>query len=193
MGDVDLHKLLCHTGIPNWIDSQFEIPTDLNIPLWEKLLHGNRDHQLIYFLKYGFPLDVPLIPKIDPNTVISNHSTAIQHLACIAKYFEVEILNKAIVGPCQKPPFDGLHCSPMLTRPIAGSSNRRVIVDLSWPHGQSVNNRVSSDSYMGSMFKLKFPTVDDIMVVFKNWAATVCFTKLTFKGPFAPLNLTPVT
>ena len=59
-------------------------------------------------------------------------------------------------------PLDGLHCSPMLTRPKAGSTNRRVIVDLSWPHGESINDRVCNDKYMGSVFKLKFPTVDDI-------------------------------
>ena len=58
MGYVDLHKLLNHQGIPNCIESQFQIPTESNIPLWEKLLHRNRDHQLIYFLKYGFPFDV---------------------------------------------------------------------------------------------------------------------------------------
>ena len=49
MGCVDLHKLLSHRGIPNCVDSQFEVPSDLNIPLWEHLLPGNKNHQLIYF------------------------------------------------------------------------------------------------------------------------------------------------
>ena len=59
MGYVDMHKLLCHTGEPNCIGAQIPIQSDLNIPLWEQALHNNRDHQLIYFLKYGFPLDIP--------------------------------------------------------------------------------------------------------------------------------------
>ena len=66
------------------------------------------------------------------------------------------------MGSFKKPPFHGLHCSPMLTRPKAGSTNRRVIVNLSWPHGRSVIDKVCNDGYMGSVFKLKYPTVDDI-------------------------------
>ena len=66
------------------------------------------------------------------------------------------------MGPFGKPPIQGLHYSPMLTRPKAGPDNRRVIVDLSWPHGKSVNDLVCQDTYMGTPFKLKFPSVDDI-------------------------------
>ena len=191
MGYVDLHKLLIHKGIPNCIDSQILIPTDLNIPLWEKLLHGNRDHQLIYFLKYGFPLDVPQSPKFEPNTVVTNHSTALQHPECISKYLEVEILNKAIMGPFKKPPLDGLHCSPMLTRPKAGSTNRRVIVDLSWPHGKSINDRVCNDKYMGSVFKLKFPTVDDITERVQKLGGNCLLYKIDLQRAFRHLKLDP--
>ena len=115
------------------------IMTDLNIPLWEELLEGDRNHQLIFFLKYGFPLDMPYLPAIEPNTVITNHSTAKQHPACIQEYLKTEISHRAIMGPYSKPPIQGLHCSPMLTHPKAGSENRRVSVDLSWPHGKYVN------------------------------------------------------
>ena len=54
-----MHQLLCHTGVPNCIDKQIPIQSDLNIPLWEQALHNSRDQQLIYFLKYEFPLEVP--------------------------------------------------------------------------------------------------------------------------------------
>ena len=42
------------------------------------------------------------------------------------------------------------------------TAKQRVIVDLRWPNGKSVNNKVCNNSYMGSVFKLKFPTVDEI-------------------------------
>ena len=73
---VDLHNKLVNIETPNCAGSQFKIPTDLNIPLWEELLEVDRGHQLIYFLKYGFPLDMPYSPAFEPNTVITNHSTA---------------------------------------------------------------------------------------------------------------------
>ena len=47
MSYADFHKLLNHRGISNCVDGQFEIPSDLNIPLLEHLHHRNRDHQLI--------------------------------------------------------------------------------------------------------------------------------------------------
>ena len=40
MGFVDLHKLLNHQGIHNCIERQFQIPTELNIPLWENCFTG---------------------------------------------------------------------------------------------------------------------------------------------------------
>ena len=66
------------------------------------------------------------------------------------------------MGPFKIPPFNSLHCSPMLTRPKVGSTNSRVIVDLRWPHGKSVNDMVCNNVYLGTNFKLKFPSVDDI-------------------------------
>ena len=83
---ADLHNKLVNIETPNCAGLQFKIPTDLNIPLWEELLQGDRDHQLIYFLKYGFTLDMPYSPAFEPNTVITNHSTAKQYPACIQEY-----------------------------------------------------------------------------------------------------------
>ena len=159
-----MHQLLCQEGKPNCTHSQILIPSDLNIPLWEKVLCGFRDHQLIYFLKYGFPLDVSSWREFERKTVIANHSTTTQHPECIQKYLAVKTQHKAIMGPFKIPPISALYCSPMLTRPKTGFTNHRVIVDLSWPHGNSVNDNVSKDSYMGTVFRLKFPTVDDTAI-----------------------------
>ena len=88
-----MNQLLCHTGVPNCIGKQ--IPqSDLNIPLWEQALHNNRDHELIYFLKYGFPLDISSSSEFVPNTIITNHQSALQHPECISKYLSVEIKKK---------------------------------------------------------------------------------------------------
>ena len=43
------------------------------------------------------------------------------------------------------------------------SEERRVIVDLSWPCGHSVNYGIPSDSYLGEPLVLRYPTIDDIM------------------------------
>ena len=99
----------------------------------------------------GFPLDISYSQDFEPKTVIANHSTATQHSECIQKYLAVETQHKAIMGPFKISPISALHCSPKLTRPKTGSTNRRVIGDLSWPHGNSENDNVCKDSYMGTL------------------------------------------
>ena len=51
----------------------------------------------------------------------------------------------------------------MMTREKQSSTDRRVIVDLSWPVNASVNSNVEPDTYMGTQFALKYPTIDDIV------------------------------
>ena len=89
MGYLGMHQLLCEFDTPNCISHQLRIPTDLNIPLWDSILNGHRDHQLIIFLKYGFPLDFSQSLEFEPQTVIANHSSTIQHPACIQNYLNV--------------------------------------------------------------------------------------------------------
>ena len=191
MGYLGMHELLCKSVTQNCISPQIRIPTDLNIPLWESLLQGNRDHQLIFFLKYGFPLDLSQSLEFEPQTFITNHSSALQHSECIQNYLDVEIKHKAIMGPFRKPPIPALHCSPLLTRPKAGSTTRRVIVDLSWPHGNSVNHQVCSDTYMGSVFKLTFPTVDDIVSRVAGMDGKCLLYKIDLQRAFRHLKLDP--
>ena len=49
----------------------------------------------------------------------------------------------------------------MLTRPKYGDK-RRVIIDLSYPKGNAVNDFVNRDALDGTEFTLRFPTIDDI-------------------------------
>ena len=49
-----------------------------------------------------------------------------------------------------------------MTRDKPGSKHRRVIIDLSWPPGSSVNASIDKASYMGTDFVLVLPTVDNI-------------------------------
>ena len=48
------------------------IPANVNIPLWENLLHNYRDHQLVYYLKYSLSLDSNKSLEFHPTTKIDN-------------------------------------------------------------------------------------------------------------------------
>ena len=50
-----------------------------------------------------------------------------------------------------------------MTREKSNSLNRRVIIDLSWPIGESVNAGVTPDKYLDVDFILSYPSVDNIV------------------------------
>jgi hypothetical protein len=80
-----------------------------------------------------------------------------------------------------------------MSRPKEGSS-WRVIVDLSWPKGQnlSINSCVSTDSYLNKKFLLKFPTVDTICNVIKQFNHSVLLFKIDLSRAFRQLPLDPL-
>ena len=73
-----------------------------------------------------------------------------------------EVEHGAIVGPFIEPPIKNLYVSPFMTRDKSSSDHRRVIIDLSWPIGQSVNSGVDSDKYLDTEFVLSYPSIDNI-------------------------------
>ena len=80
----------------------------------------------------------------------------------INAYIEEEKKYIALLGPLDKHPISSGHCSPFITRAKPNSDRHRVIVDLSWPIGASVNAGTDKTSYLSRTFSLTFPTVDDI-------------------------------
>ena len=71
-----------------------------------------------------------------------------------------------------------------MTRSKPNSDRRRVIVDLSWPQGVSVNAGIDKFSYLNSAFALTFPTVDDITSELKRLGRGPYCTRLMSVGRF---------
>ena len=57
---------------------------------------------------------------------------------------------------------ENLHTSPFMTGDKSSSDSRRVIIDLSWPLGSSVNSGVSSDKYLNTDFVLTYSSIGNI-------------------------------
>ena len=82
-----------------------------------------------------------------------------------------------IYGPFAQPPF-ACHISPFLTRDNPNSDKRRVILGLSFPSGQSVNDGVPKDKYLGSYFDLKYPSIDHILDNLKHLGTDALLYKI---------------
>ena len=106
-------------------------------------------------------------------------------------YISTENKLEAILGPFQKSPIQNRHCSPLLNRTKYDPDRRRVIFDLSWPKGGSVNHYVDIDSYMGTKFQLKFPTVDNIVDRIVGLQGKCLTYKIDLQRAFCHLKLDP--
>ena len=74
----------------------------------------------------------------------------------------MKVLNLgAMLGPSNIVNHTEYHCSPLMTRQKEGDS-RRVILDLLYPKGNSLNDHVTKDLFDGTLFTLKLPSIDGI-------------------------------
>ena len=147
--------------------ARIPLPRSLNIEAWERLTLGIEDKQLVDFLRYGFPLGYEGPPI---GFTAQNHSSATNFPRDIDHYIQTELNAGAIIGPFEVPPFTPwAKCSPLMTRPKKGSEFRRVILDLSYGDGTSVNYYTPKDSYLGIPTKLQLPSIDNIRDIIKNF------------------------
>jgi hypothetical protein len=100
---------------------------------------------------------------------VTNYGSAIQFPVEVQNYLDTEIKLGSIFGLFSDTLLAGLHCSPLMNAPKDGTG-RRIIIDLSFPspQNQAVNISVSKSTYVGTPFKLKLPTVDNICQVLNN-------------------------
>ena len=141
---IDVHKKVRQTGLPNFMSARIPVESQLNIDKWKEALVDYWDQQLIQLLEYGFPLDFNRTCKLRHEGV--NHNSANQFPSDIEAYISEETHYGAIIGPFDKNPIEGGHISPFMTRHKPDSDRRRVIIDLSWPIGKSVNAGIDKES-----------------------------------------------
>ena len=78
-----------------------------------------------------------------------------------------------------------------MTRHKANSDRRRVIIDLSWPLGASVNSGIDKNTYLVAPFTLMFPTVDDITSELKRLGRGTLLYKIDLSHAFRHVKVDP--
>ena len=152
---IEIANIIRTTGVPNYRMACIPIISNLNTEAWERELSAYPDKHPLQYIKFGFPVSIGH-PNLLINTKVVNPHSALQYPDAIAKYIAKEQSFGTILGPCTN------HCSPLLTRPKE-TNDSRVILNLSYPKGQSLNDVVDKLNFDGRPFALKFPSVDDIV------------------------------
>lgn len=157
---VFLHDTVYALGAFNHQVCRLPVPSRLNIPLWRTLLANYDDYIVCDYLEFGWP--VGYVRDSLPVTQQRKHHGAVLFPGAIDKYLQTERSYGAVLGPFASNPFaSDVVLSPLNSVP-KGEFERRIIVDLSWPIGSSVNDGIPSKQYLGEDFNLVYPTVDDV-------------------------------
>ena len=186
---LDIARIVLESGQPNYKQARIPIKSGLNLEAWESRLASYPDRRLFQYLKFGFPLSINKGARLG-NSSITNHFSARQFPNAIDQYLGKEIELGAIWGPFTPPMDLKIHCSPLMTRP-KDLNKRRVILDLSYPQGASVNDYVSKDRFDGYAFMLRFPSMDDIVEEIKKRGRDVSLAKIDVARAFRNLRVDP--
>ena len=157
---LQLHRMLRKDGRHNYKGLQIPVPSKLNPEAWHKYLQQYWDRQLPLLIKFGFLLNFDRDSVLTSQNI--NHKSATDYPDHVSVYLEEELRHQAILGPFKHPPINHLNTSPFMTPDRPNSENRRVIIDLSWPLGQSVNAEVPADKCLDTEFVLTYPSLDNI-------------------------------
>jgi hypothetical protein len=122
-------------------------PCNINIDLFEFLLESHPNRFLVDYivdgLRNGF--DIGFQGEATPS-LPNNLKSADQNKEAIQQAIDKEIQRGHTAGPFPKPPFPITHCSPIGSAPKKDGSVR-LIMDLSQPHGSSINDSISKDQF----------------------------------------------
>lgn len=149
-------------NLPNFMGARRTVPSALKLEAWETALVGYHDAEICFFLRYGWP--VGYHSSSPPTSIERNHPSAQAYEPHIIRFLEKEQKYNAIVGPFSQPPFTPwCRRSPIMTRPKKDTDARRIIIDLSFPHGLSVNDAIDIQSIYGRNTKYTLPSITDLI------------------------------
>ena len=174
---------------PNYAVARVRVISQLNTRQWRVLLKDYKFNRVADYIEFGFPLSLDY-DVFQYNNQIENHASALNFPTHVSEYLQTEKQFKAIAGPFDELPFDKLHTSPMMTWAKPDGS-RRLIVDLSWPQGASVNSSIPDDVCDNVDCKLKYPTLDTIVEAISRIGKNALIYKVDLKRAYRNLRSDP--
>ena len=158
---IEAHKQIEASGVQNFQKCRIQIPSKFNFPFIERELADYPGKIIIDYLKFGFPLGHDGVRG--SSALPKNHTGATQFPEQMEQMLEKELNSHAAIGPFNQVPFEKYALSPLNSVPKKDSAKRRLILDLSMPRNNAVNESIDKDNYMGETDKLMLPSVDKLV------------------------------
>ncbi len=149
-------------GTANKFGAGLVLDTKWSVHCMAEDLAGYSDSDVVAWLTYGWSISQD---PYSPPPVISHHihQDAVLFPDHVDQYIDQELQAGALIGPFMGIPFDTpVGVSPVNTRLKKNGVNRRIIVDLSFLWGCSVNAGIDKDYYFGLPVEVLYPTTDTL-------------------------------
>ena len=189
---IKSHNSVKKSGCHNYKGCRLEVHSKMNIDRWRYWMgiSGHNDRDLVDLLQFGWPLGYDLDSL--PHSSKDNHTGATIFKEETSAYINSEINNGAIIGPFMVNPLDSsLVTCPINSIPKKGSNSRRFISDLSYPKGNSVNDGINLDNYLGNNERFSYPTVDNLVDTIKKFGKGSLIFKKDLSRAFRQFAVDP--
>ena len=172
-----MHSKLQSTSGPNAFTLWLPVASALNISEWRTCLRHYHDHSLCDFLQFGWPVSYSASTR--PNSSQLKHGSSLSRPDVVNSFLVTECLLRAMCGPFSSNPLS----VDIVTSPLQIAHSRSgkpcVVVNLSFPHGDSVNDGIPTDSYLGTPFTLCIPGVDALVSIIHQKGKAVISSRRT--------------
>ena len=163
---IQLHARLHRSPSTNTFSLCLPVPSGLHIPAWRERLKSYHDKQLFDFLEFGWPIGYT--DSSPPQSSSKNHGSALAHPGIIDAFLAKECSLGGTCGPFSANPL----ATPLMTTPLQIATSKfgkpRVVFDLSFPEGSSVNSGIPKDTYLNKPYSLPLPGTDTLQALIRT-------------------------
>ena len=166
-----------------------QIKSPFPIDIWRDTLRNHLDSDLVNDLLHDIEFGVRIGFHHDRTFLISsNHFSAISNPAPVAKELERELSLNRKAGPFLVPPFSNFVGSPTGAIPRKHSQplKWRIINDLSWPAGETVNDAIPKELYSCS-----YDSLDSAITYLESFGPNALMSKLDLSDAFRHILVDP--
>ena len=188
---IAAHKEVVRSKKYNFQGCKIPIPTNIRYDRLGDALGDTvtpKECKILKLLRFGMPLDCKSGYGISKPQ--KNHHSATGFKDAISLYLGKGIHSKAMLGPFEQSPIAGLCYSPLMSVPKE-DTDRRVIVDFSFPPGSSINDGIPQFSYLDCGTDFNLPTIQSMVSRMNSLGRGCLLYKRDLRGAFRQFPIDP--
>ena len=187
---IQANRAIRASGKYNKDGCRIPVNTNFNISFWDEKLINYHDREMTKFLVYGWPINhdgrEPCL------STCQNHKGATEFPKQMDICIQKEITEGSSIGPLDPLCFDTpiVH-SPLNSRSKRDSTERRLILDLSFPPDRGINQGIDKDSYLGVPARVYLPNVDTLVRFIKQKGQGCALYKRDLRRAYRQIYVDP--